>query len=278
MCNASFLKIQAQDLDSDEKVEKADSLWNLAEYDKAILLYEEVPANYPDKAKFREKLVKAYAYLGMFDKAEERASQLYNGGIGENCRLGLIYTMQNRTGDALKAVADMMMSAEPGQYFPGAPTCAMYFETPAGQYEKAADKIYKIIEQAPDLIKLHYMLYAVYLEKQLGNTEKSNALLSQLESQFNMLKNSGTLEEMLQSPGGFTYYRPLAALYALKGDDEMALDLLQKNYKNGGRQYYWIKNVSPFFDQYKDNPQYIALLEDMKLKVDKMRENVEGQL
>ena len=154
----------------------------------------------------------------------------------------------------------------------------MYFETPAGQYEKAADKIYKIIEQAPDLVKLQYMLYAVYLEKQLGNTEKSNALLNQLEGQVNILQKSGTMENMLQNPGGFALYRPLAALYALKGDDEMALDLLQKNYENGGRQYYWIKNVSPFFDQYEDNPRFIALLENMKMKVDRMRENVEGQL
>lgn len=276
--SGSFLKIQAQNSNPDEKVKKADSLWNLAEYDNAILLYEEIPADYPDKAKFREKLVKAYAYLGMFDKAEERAGELYKGGIGENCRYGLIFTMQNRTEEALKAVADMMMFAEPGQYFPGAPTCAMYFETPAGEYEKAADKIYKIIEQAPGLTKLQYMLYAIYLEKQLGNPEKSNSLLKQLEGQVNVIQNDGTVKEILQSPGGFWAYRSLAAYYALKGEDDMALDLLQKNYKNGGRQYYWIKNVSPFFDEYEENPQFIAIMEDMKVEVDRMRENVQAQL
>lgn len=276
--NGSFLKIQAQSLNPDEKIEKADSLWNMAEYDNAILLYEKISADYPDKAKFREKLVKAYAYLGMFDKAEERAGELYKRGIGDNCRYALIFTMQNRTEEALKAVADMMTFAEPGQYFPGAPTCAMYFETPAGEYEKAADKIYKIIEQAPGLNKLQYMLYAIYLEKQLGNLEKSNDLLKQLKGQVNVIQNKGTVNEILQSPGGFWAYRSLAAYYALKGEDDMALDLLQKNYENGGRQYYWIKNVSPFFDEYEENPQFIAIMEDMKVEVDRMRENVQAQL
>ncbi|HKL36572.1 MAG TPA: hypothetical protein VJ899_09810 [Salegentibacter sp.] len=282
--NVFFLEIQAQNSSPNEKIEKADSLWSLAEYDKAILMYEDISSDYPDKVKFREKLIKAYAYLGMFDKAKERTGQLYHekgkpySEIGENCRLGLIYTMQNRTEDALKAVADMMMFAEPGQYFPGAPTCAMYFETPAGEYEKAAKKIYKIIEQAPDLLKLQYTLYAIYLEKQLGNLEKSNALLAQLEGQVNILQNNGTLEEMLQSPEGFIYYRPLAAFYALKGEDDMALDLLQKNYENGGRQYYWIKNVSPFFDQYEDNPRFVSLMKEMKMGIDKMSDNVKAKL
>ena len=99
----------------EDQITNADSLWQLSEYDKAIIIYENIPADYPDKQKFRQKLVKAYAYLGMFDKAEERAGQLYNGGIGENCRLGLIYTMQNRTQDALKAVDNRMLDAEPGQ-------------------------------------------------------------------------------------------------------------------------------------------------------------------
>lgn len=274
----SFLPLHAQNSNHEENIKMADSLWNLAQYDIAILLYEKIPIDYPDKAKYREKLVKSYAYLGMFEKAEERAGQLYNEGIGEYCRYGLIYTMQNKTEDALKAVDNMMKYAEPGQYFPGAPTCAMYFETPAGEYEKAAEKIYKIIEQAPDLSKLEYMLYAIYLEKQLGNTEKSKALLGQLESQVNMLQDSGTLNGMLESPGGFLFYRPLAAFYALKGEDDKALESLEKNYEQGGRQYYWIKNVSPFFDQYKDNPRFIALLENMKREIDNMKANVVREL
>lgn len=274
----SFLPLHAQNSNHEENIKMADSLWNLAQYDIAILLYEKIPTDYPDKAKYREKLVKSYAYLGMFEKAEERAGQLYNEGIGEYCRYGLIYTMQNKTEDALKAVDNMMKYAEPGQYFPGAPTCAMYFETPAGEYEKAAEKIYKIIEQAPDLSKLEYMLYAIYLEKQLGNTEKSKALLGQLESQVNMLQDSGTLNGMLESPGGFLFYRPLAAFYALKGEDDKALESLEKNYEQGGRQYYWIKNVSPFFDQYKDNPRFIALLENMKREIDNMKANVVREL
>lgn len=274
----SFLPLHAQNSNHEENIKMADSLWNLAQYDIAILLYEKIPIDYPNKAKYREKLVKSYAYLGMFEKAEERAGQLYNEGIGEYCRYGLIYTMQNKTEDALKAVDNMMKYAEPGQYFPGAPTCAMYFETPAGEYEKAAEKIYKIIEQAPDLSKLEYMLYAIYLEKQLGNTEKSKALLGQLESQVNMLQDSGTLNGMLESPGGFLFYRPLAAFYALKGEDDKALESLEKNYEQGGRQYYWIKNVSPFFDQYKDNPRFIALLENMKREIDNMKANVVREL
>lgn len=274
----SFLPLHAQNSNHEENIKMADSLWNLAQYDIAILLYEKIPIDYPDKAKYREKLVKSYAYLGMFEKAEERADQLYNEGIGKYCRYGLIYTMQNKTEDALKAVDNMMKYAEPGQYFPGAPTCAMYFETPAGEYEKAAEKIYKIIEQAPDLLKLQYMLYAIYLEKQLGNTEKSKALLGQLESQVNMLQDSGTLNGMLESPGGFAFYRPLAAFYALKGEDDKALESLEKNYEQGGRQYYWIKNVSPFFDQYEDNPRFIALLENMKREIDNMKANVVREL
>ena len=95
---------------------------------------------------------------------------------------------------------------------------------------------------------------------------------------MNLLQNNGTLEEMLQSPAGFTYYRPLAAFYALKGEDDRALDLLQKNYENGGRQYYWIKNVSPFFDHYENNPRFVSLMKEMKVEVDEMKQNVETEL
>ena len=122
------------------------------------------------------------------------------------------------------------------------------------------------------------MLYAIYLERQLGNREKGNILLKQLDAEVNKLWENGVIEQTIKMPTGFKIYKSLAAYYALKGEDEMALDYLKKNVENGGRQYYWIKNVSPFFAQYKDNPRFMSIMEDMKVEVDKMKDNVEAQL
>lgn len=275
---------QSEDINEAEKAQlrKADSLWTINEFDKAILEYEKFLDSKPHEyARVRINLVKAYAYLGMFKAAEKRAKELY--GIdselrGENCRLGLIYTMQNRNDDALRAVNEMLSISDLNRVFPGSPTCAMFFQTKAGEYEDAANYIYKIIEEAPGEAKLQFMLYASYLEQQLGNPQKAKAILDQVTASVDQLEKNGTMDILLNQPGGSRYYVHLAELKLLEGKKEIALDYLQKAYENGDRYYYWIKNVSPFFEKIEDNSEFTAVLDDMKKDIDEMRENVEAQL
>ena len=278
--------VYAQNSELDESINKriqqADSLWTANEYDKAILKYEEfLKANPDEYEKVRIKLIKAYAYLGMFETAEARAKELY--GIdselrGEYCRLALIYTMQNRNELALEVVDEMLGISDLEKVFPGSPTCAMFFQTKAGDYEDAYKYIYKIVEKAEGDQKLFFLLYASYLEQQLGNKEKSQAILDRVSARVKELKESGLMKDLLNQPGGFRYYVHLAELKALHGEGDKALEYLERAFENGDRYYYWIKNVSPFFTKYEDNPRFKNLMEAMKIEIDRMRENVENKI
>lgn len=275
-----FFKANAQSVENvegeDNFINQANTAWAEGEYDKAIILYENILDEQPEQKELYENLVKAYAYLGMFDKAEERAGELYKGGIGENCRYGLIFTMQNRTEEAQKAVADMMTFAEPGQYFPGAPTCAFMFQTKAGEYEKAWANIEKLLEvENAGTWRYLFLLYAAYVNEKLGNSEKSQQYLSEMRQGLEMMQSSGALQSVIKDEGAemFKYF---ADYYAFIGEDEKAIASLQQHLDAGGRQYYWIKNVSPFSSELKENPEYLDILSKMKEDIDRMRSNVEA--
>lgn len=269
----------------DEK-KTADSLVISGDYDKAILKYESIiGSDSAYKESVREYLIKSYAYLGMFATAEERTQELYqnygddnDASIGFYCRYSFIYAMQNKKDKAMDVVDEMMKFAVPGEYFPGAPACAMYFETPAGRYEEALEKIYPIIDQAPRDFKLIFTMYAAYLERKLGNEEKSKELIQMVGAGVKAMKKSGELQKVINSQGGHVIYRYLAAFHSLNNERDKVIENLKRNYEEGGRQYYWIRNVSPFFEEYQNDPEFLSIMEAMKDQIDKMRSNLESKL
>ena len=266
-------------------INQANSLWVEGKYDKAIILYENILEEDPKQIHLYENLIKAYAYLGMFDMAKKRAKELYGRDSedpmmigGEKCRLALIYTMQNQSDEALRAVNKMVEVMDSRMIFPGAPTCAMFFQTKAGEHEKAAANLDKILQvKDAGLMKYVFLLYAAYVNEKLGNIEKSEKLMASLKEGIDFLRNSGTLEQLTNQPGAAHIYMILADYHAYRGEEEKALEYLKKHYSVGGRQYYWIEHVSPFLTTIKDNPQYVSILNTMKEDIEKMRGNVEAR-
>ncbi|SDG84018.1 tetratricopeptide repeat protein [Psychroflexus sediminis] len=288
LVSLQFFQAKAQSVQNaeveDKFIKQANTVWAEGEYDKAIILYENILDEKPDQYMLYENLVKAYAYLGMFETAEERAGELYGQYpddammIGsEKCRLGLIYTMQNRNDEALRAVEQMIEISDPAKIFPGAPTCAFFFQTKAGEYEKASvniEKLLKVVENAGTWRYL-FLMYAAYVHDKLGEAEKSQRYLSELRQGMEMLQSSGALQSINNEQGAeiFIY---IADYYAFIGEDEKAIASLQQHLNAGGRQYYWIKNVSPFSSELKENPEYLDILSKMKEDIDRMRSNIEA--
>lgn len=281
-----FFKANAQSVQNvegeDNFIKQANTAWAEGEYDKAIILYENILDEKPDQYMLYENLIKAYAYLGMFETAEERAGELYGQYPddamfigGEKCRLGLIYTMQNRNDEAVRAVEEMIKVQDPAMVFPGAPMCAFMFQTKAGEYEKASANIEKLlkVENAGNYRYL-FLLYAAYVNEKLGNSEKSQQYLSEMRQGLEMMQSSGALQSVIKDEGTqiFTFF---ADYYAFIGEDEKAIASLQQHLNAGGRQYYWIKNVSPFSSELKENPEYLDILSKMKEDIDRMSSNVE---
>ncbi len=231
-----------------------------------------------------QNLVKAYAYLGMFETAEERAKELYGQYPddarmigGELCRLGLIYTMQNRNDEAVRAVGEMIEIADPAMVFPGAPTCAFWFQTKAGEYEKASTNIEKLLKvENAGTWRYIFLMYAAYVNEKLGDSEKSQRYLSELRQGMEMMQSSGALQSVNKEQGAAEIFKYLADYYAFIGEDEKAIASLQQHLNAGGRQYYWIKNISPFSSELKENPEYLDILSKMKEDIDRMRSNVEA--
>lgn len=282
-----FFKANAQSVQNvegeDNFIKQANTAWAEGEYDKAIILYENILDEKPDQYMLYENLIKAYAYLGMFETAEERAGELYGQYPddemfigGEKCRLGLIYTMQNRNEEAVRAVEEMIKVQDPAMVFPGAPTCAFMFQTKAGEYEKAWANIEKLLKvENAGTWRYLFLLYAAHVNEKLGNSEKSQQYLMEMKQGLEMMQSSGNLQSVIKDEGAeiFKYF---ADYYAFIGEDEKAIASLQQHLNAGGRQYYWIKNVSPFSSELKENPEYLDILSKMKEDIDRMRSNVEA--
>lgn len=265
-------------------VKQANILWAKGEYDKAIILYEKILEDNPDQNLLYENLIKAYAYLGMFETAKKRANELYGQNPdnpmmigGEYCRLALINTMQGNNEKALKAVDAMAKVMNPAMVFPGAPTCSFMFQTKAGKYEAAwanLDKLLKVKDAG--LWRNLFLLYGAYVKEKLGEKEKSEQLLSELEKNINIMHKSGAMEAAAKEVGA-EFFKVMADYYAYIGEKGKALSSLQQHYEVGGKQYYWIKFVSPFLTKLEGTPQFVAILDKMKKDIVKMRGNVEAQ-
>jgi tetratricopeptide (TPR) repeat protein len=265
-------------------IKEANTFWANGEYDKAIILYETILEENPEQVMLYENLIKAYAYLGMFETAKKRAKELYGMDPddpmmigGENCRLALINTMQDKNEEALKAVDEMTRVMDPAMIFPGAPTCSFMFQTKAGKYEEAWSNIEKLLEvKDAGLWRNLFLVYGAFVSEKMGKSERGQQLLSEFEQNLEMMQKSGALEAAAKE-GGAEVFKFMADYYAYTGEPEKAIASLQQHYEAGGRQYYWIKYVSPFLTQLKDNPHYLAILDNMKEDIEKMRSNVEAR-
>ncbi|MHA6279367.1 tetratricopeptide repeat protein [Salinimicrobium sp. CAU 1759] len=254
------------------------------EFDKAIINYEIILEENPERKALYENLVKAYAYLGMFETAKKRANELYGADPdnpmmigGENCRLALINTLEKKNDEALEAIEEMEKVMDPEMIFPGAPTCSFMFQTKAGEYEEAWANIQKLLEvKDAGVWRNLFLLYGSYVTGKLGKSEKSQQLLSELNGNLDMMKKSGALEAVTKE-GGAEVLKFMADYYMYLGQPEKAIASLQKHYEIGGRQYYWIKYVSPFLTPLEGNPHFVAILERMEEDIQEMRSNVKAQ-
>jgi TolB-like protein/Tfp pilus assembly protein PilF len=103
--------------------------------------------------------------------------------------------------------------------------------------------------------------------QQTGKAEKGAPMLASLEQQLDERDRSGLLHE-----SNDLYFFARNAL--MMGDHELALERLRRAVAAGWRDYY-VEVSDPIWAELRDNPDYQALMAEVKADVDRQRAEVE---
>jgi len=272
---------------------KADSLYANHKFDEAIPIYESLLEESTERVSLYEPLTKSYAYLGMFEEAEKRTSELYlsmaSEDLGEtdlfrssaHCRYALFKTMQKEYEQSLAHVDSMIVYSAPEMIYPGAPACAVRFETRAGAYKRAARHVDLLLKNTSGANQAQYLTWAIYVAREFGQAELERALMQQVESTMQLLENGDIqISESLASAGitNKDLYVWFAEVYALQGQIADAVNSLQQAHEAGHMGYYRWKNEVPMFDALKESVAFKELLANMEQDIEKMRLRLEENL
>ncbi len=154
-------------------------------------------------------------------------------------------------------------------------------ELDSGNFEAALEYAHSLLEKDPASVGNHVYLGITYLQAgrradavreadtPLGDAGGDvpfdhallNALLGRTEEAREMVARVERGEEKTYVSGTH-----LAMLYAAMGDRERALDLLEKDYREG-ELVLWLWYRGVFFDSIRDDPRFVALLRQYGLPV-----------
>ncbi len=147
----------------------------------------------------------------------------------------------------------------------------------ARHYDEAIQKLQRMIEVNPDVHPPHFMLGLTYLYKGLnelaieeirkvisitGEGDWYESIVRIAEARLGRTEGARELIRLLEPKPGISW--DLALLYASLGEDERAIQYLEKCYEEQTFGLGWF-TVMPTLDELRGNPRYISLLAKMNL-------------
>ncbi|HTP53981.1 MAG TPA: adenylate/guanylate cyclase domain-containing protein [Thermoplasmata archaeon] len=154
-----------------------------------------------------------------------------------------------------------------------------WIELEAGRVDEAIARAEHIHQDHPDALRQHLHLGMFYVQAgrraeaareaatPLGNADDDerfdHALLNALVGRPEAARQVASAVERGEA-GSYTSAAHLAMLYASLGEREKALDLLEKDDREGD-QVLWLFFRGPFFDSIRDDPRFVALLRKYRL-------------
>lgn len=287
---ASLLSVTGNTNDVSFDHTDAAQLMEQTKYAETIIAAEKALADNPNKIGLFEPLTKSYSYLSLFDEAEQKTQELYFESGSEHpllpvngyCRYALFYTMQEQREPALKAVEQMLKHETPGNIYPGAPTCSVFFDTRWGNYERAEHNLQRVIQAAPELDGLIFLPWLVQVKKQLGKAAEAQQIMAQLV-QTRMAMDSGAMDEKIAAAANGASTKGTqqiiqnwrAQVLLLEGKTDQALAAMQKAYEAGALfRYHWWKTINPIFAEVRSKEVFQRLMEQMEEDIELQRQKI----
>jgi tetratricopeptide (TPR) repeat protein len=275
---------------TDDLTKRVHALTGAGQFGEVVLTLEGALAEDPHRALLYQPLVKNYAYLGLFDHAERRTRDLYFENDhptlnpedlrgGGHCRLALIHTMQGERKETLAHVDSMLALADPDQIYPGAPTCASYFEASWGEHDRAAERYEQILGATSGIVRADFLPWAVHVHREAGNHERADEMMAEIVALRQALE-AGLLDDAIaqaseEAGGGGTQqetHKWMAQVHVLQGNEEEAVASLRRAYEAGAlMRYHWWKAINPVLRPLHDTPAFEELLADMEADIAPMR-------
>jgi len=181
-------------------------------------------------------------------------------------------------GDSVSSILNKVSQMQP-DFQKGSYRGGFFYYLSINDHGTAEDIIKK--EFSDDSLNMNYRVGQIYMFKRdWSNMLKSFAnssydgmdkgladwKLGQKDSALRVFnKHLAIIESKDTASYSSSNYHDMARIYAVMGQKEKALNLLQKAFEKGWHSYPWIHN-SPFFDVLKDDPDFQALLEKFDRK------------
>lgn len=208
---------------------------------------------------------RTYFLLGKFDEAERWARKV--GQIEPDsglCHVGLAFLHLTR-GQLERAIAEARAarSIDPNNRW--VLLAGIMVELNRGNYDAAKRYVEKAsAEVAPEYSPLHFL---GYIQWKTGNRDEARQILRRASEH--------ALETMEEGKG---HYRQLslAQSYAIQEESAEAIRWLKEAVDNGWRGYH-LAGVNPLYENLRDDPRFISLMEGMKVDLDRMRDRVDRE-
>jgi len=188
--------------------------------------------------------------LGRFDEAKEtirRAMQLDPGGHME----GLLSWVEFESGDLEEGVRFMEQARDKHPNDIGSHTYLGMYYVAVGRRADAQREADLPFESASGSERFDHAL----LSALLGHPEEARDVLARAK---------------VGEAGTYLSATHLAMLHSALGETETALDLLEQDYKDGDR-ILWLWSRGVYFDNLRNEPRFLALLEKYRLPVDSIQ-------
>lgn len=260
-------------------VSQADSLSRAGVYDQALEIYEKALDAEPDSVHIYNRLTKKYAFLGLFDQANTRTRELFFKNPGPSnqewlylegsCLLGVYEALEGNLETALNFnVIHLAYLRQQGKY---PPNCAYRIHALAGHYKESKAQLDELIRVSTGANQAMYIIWAIYVERKLGNTERANHLMQQVEQIRNAIEAG-----QIDYPDKSMLQYGLGLIAALEGDKKRAVTKLRRAYEMGNKQYYWWKNFNPILDGMEGEPAYEELISQIQSDIKQMKERYQS--
>ena len=256
----------------------ADAMNNLAvdygsigRLDEAHRWYRRAFRLQPNIAFARANFAASYSSLGEYDTAVaglEEAIELDPRDVTPKAYLTGVLTIAGDQDGAL-ALAEGLVRDYPDMVFAlNSSAQAFLF---AGEWERARDVASRSLALSPDqdLANLHHARDVLALAmRKLGETAEADG----------RFRDSAALWERDRERTAELPLVPvqLAAVHAAMGEDEVALEWLERAYDGGFRGFGQLAR-DPFFQSLVDHPEFQAIVERLRADVERMRIEIERE-
>ena len=231
----------------------------------------------PDSPVVIETLAAAWQSVG----AEDKAERLLLEGLelaGDNFSLQNNYFLLLLKQGRLEK-AEQLVREQYGDSVDGLPEKLQQFyyfqkgliSLMAGDLESAGILIEKAVgddpEQTWDGQQVFFMTFSSALQQSAGNAELAEQRLATAERALRRARINGADDANI-------YYTE-SSIYALRGESRAALDSLQTAYERGFREI-WMLNVDLRLDSVRQEPQFVAIKEQIERDIIQARTEVES--